>query len=250
MNVYHITYAPETKTANLHFHGCNFSCVGCIRKKTLYDVHLKTPPKGKIRYLDLDEVLRILNGLDARKVILLGGEPTVDPELSALTKKLRASGIHTTLLTNGHELNEELLENVNEICMSIKAYSEELHRKFTGKSNKNALKNFRKIHNSGVSLSSESIYIPGLIELEEIKKIAQFISSIDPEIPYHIDAHVPVNDLWPAPTPREIETAAKEARKHLKNVTYLCGNEKLRYKVSNVPFQNRKFAKTTHRSSA
>ena len=234
MNVYHITFTPKTKTASLHFYGCNFNCLGCIRKKTLYNVHLKTQPKGKIRYLNLDGVLRILNGLGTRKVILLGGEPTVDPELPTLTKKLRASGIHSVLLTNGHELNEELLKNVNEICVSIKAYSDELHRKFTGKSNKNVIKNFRKIYDSGVSLSSESIYIPNLIEVEEIKKIAQFISSIDPEIPYHIDAYVPVNDLWHAPTPREVETAVKEARKHLKNVTYLCGNEKLRYEVFNV----------------
>ena len=234
MNVYHITYAPKTKTANLHFYGCNFSCLGCIRKKTLYDVHLKTQPKGKICYLNLDEVLRILDRLGARKVILMGGEPTVDPELPTLTKKLRASGIHSVLLTNGHELNEELLENVNEICVSIKAYSDELHRKFTGKSNKNALKNFRKIYNSGVSLSSESIYIPGLIEAEEIKKITQFISSINSEIPYHIDAYIPVNDLWRAPTSQEIENAVREARKHLKNVTYLCGNEKLKYEAFNV----------------
>ena len=234
MNVYHITYAPKTKTANLHFYGCNFSCLGCIRKKTLYDVHVKTEPKGEIRYLSLAEILRILDGLGAKKVTLMGGEPTVDPELPILTKKLHDSGIYSILLTNGHELNEKLLESVNKICLSIKAYSDELHKKFTGKSNKNALKNFRKIHNSGVSLSSESIYIPGLIELEEIKKIAQFISSIDSEISYHIDAYIPVNDLWRAPTSQEIKNAVREARKHLKNVTYLCGNEKLKYEVFNV----------------
>ena len=234
INVYHITYAPKTKTANVHFDGCNFDCLGCIRKKTMYDVHLKTEPRGKICYLSVDEVLKILAKLGARRVILMGGEPTIDPELPTLTEKLRVSDIYSVLLTNGHELNEKLLENVNEICVSIKAYSDELHRKFTGKSNKKALKNFRKIYDSGISLSSESIYIPDLIELKEINKIAQFISSIDLEIPYHIDAYVPVNDLWRAPMSREVKSAAKEARKHLKNVTYLCGNEKLKYEVFDV----------------
>jgi len=200
----------------------------------LYDIHLKTRPKGKIRYLNLDEVLRILDRLGARKVILMGGEPTVDPELLTLTKKLHDSGVYCVLLTNGHELNEELLENVNEICVSIKAYSDELHRKFTGKSNKNTLTNFKKIYDFNVPLSSESIYIPNLIDLKETKKIAQFVSSIDPNIPYHLDAYVPVNDLWQAPTPREIKNAVKEARKYLKNVTYLCGTEKLKHKVFNV----------------
>jgi len=200
----------------------------------MYDIHVKTAHRDKIRYLSLDEVLKILNRLDAKKVILLGGEPTIDPELPKLTKKLRASGVYSILLTNGHELTEELLENVDKICVSIKAYSDELHRKFTGKSNKNVLINFKKTYDSGVSLSSESIYIPGLIEREEIKKIARFISSIDPNIPYHIDAYVPVNNLWQAPKPQEIKNTVKEARKHLKNVTYLCGTEKLKYKVFNV----------------
>ena len=234
MNVYHITYAPKTKTANLHFHGCNFDCLGCIRKKTLYDVHLKTEPKKGIRYSSLDGVLKILSRVGARKVILMGGEPTVDPELPALTENFHDSDIYSVLLTNGHVLNEKLLKSVNEICLSIKAYSDKLHRKFTGKSNKNALKNFRKIYDSNVFLSSESIYIPDLIEVEEVKKIAHFISSIDPKIPYHIDAYIPINDVWRAPTPQEIKNAAKETRKYLKNVTYLFGNEKLKYEVFNV----------------
>jgi pyruvate-formate lyase-activating enzyme len=234
MNVYHITFAPKPKTASLHFYGCNFNCLGCIRKKTPYDVHLKVRPQNKVSLISLDRVLKILNRLDAKKVILLGGEPTIDPELPALTEEMYERGIYNVLLTNGHKLTRELLENVDKICVSIKAYSDELHRKFTGKSNKNVLKNFEKVHDYGVSLSSESIYIPGLIEVEEIKKIAEFISSIDPDIPYHIDAYVPVNDLWRAPTPQEIRTAVKEARKHLKNVTYLCGREKPKYEVFNV----------------
>ena len=234
MNVYHITYAPKTKTANVYFDGCNFDCLGCIRKKTVYDVHMKTEPKGEIRYLSLDEILKILAKLGARRVILMGGEPTIDPELPTLTEKLHGSDIYSVLLTNGHELYEGLLENVNKICVSIKAYSDGLHRKFTGKSNKKALKNFRKIYDSGVPLSSESIYIPGLIELEEIKKIVRFISSIDPEIPYHIDAYVPVNNLWRAPAPREVKTAVREARRYLRKVTYLCGNEKLKHEVLDI----------------
>lgn len=151
-----------------------------------------------------------------------------------MTEKLRAHGICNVLLTNGHELTEELLEHMDKICVSIKAYSDELHRKFTGRSNKNVLKNFEKIHDSGVSLSSESIYIPSLIEAEEIKKIARFISSIDQEIPYHIDAYIPVNNLWRAPKPREIKNAVRGARRYLMNVTSLRGTEKLKCEVLNI----------------
>jgi MoaA/NifB/PqqE/SkfB family radical SAM enzyme len=99
----------------------------------MYDLCLKTEHNSKIRYLSLDEVLEILDRLGARRVILMGWEPTVDPELPALTERLHRSGIHSILPTNGHDLNERLLESVNKICVSIKARSDELHKKFTGK---------------------------------------------------------------------------------------------------------------------
>jgi pyruvate-formate lyase-activating enzyme len=93
------------------------------------------------------------------------------------------------------------------------------------------LENFRKVHDLGIPLSAESIYIPGLIDLDEIMKIARFISSIDPKIHYHIDAYIPVDDRWRAPTAKEIINAALEAEKYLKNVSYLCGDERLEHEV-------------------
>jgi pyruvate-formate lyase-activating enzyme len=199
----------------------------------MYDLCLKAKPDGGIRFLSLDEVLRVLDRISAERVILMGGEPTVDPTLTELTKKLHGL-IESYLLTNGYMLKEKLLENVDKVCVSIKALSDDLHRKFTGKSNKKVLENFRKIYNCGVPLSAESIYIPGLIEVEEIGKIAQFISSIDPEIAYHIDAYIPVNDLYRAPNTQEIKNAVKEAKKYLKNVTYLCGDGEPKYEVFNI----------------
>lgn len=234
MKAYHITYSPELRSANIHFDGCNFDCQGCIRKKTMYNVHLEMEPNREIHYLSLEKVLETLENLNARKAILCGGEPTTDPELPVLTEKLHDLNISIVLLTNGYELNERLLENLSEICVSIKAFSDRLHRKFTGRFNKKVLKNFRTVHELGVSLSSESIYIPNLIEVEEIKKIAKFISSVSPKIPYHIDAYVPIDERWRTPTSSEIKRAAEEAMEYLQNVTYLCGNEKLKYEVYNV----------------
>ncbi|MCD6248569.1 MAG: radical SAM protein [Hadesarchaea archaeon] len=234
MRIYHITYSPEVRTANLYFHGCDFYCLGCIRKKNPYDLCLKEKPDSWTRFLNLDEVLEILNRLGAKRAILLGGEPTLDSELPTLTMELHRNGIYNILLTNGHKLDERLLESVDRICVSIKAYSKKLHKKYTGKSNERVLQNFEKIYRSGTPLSSESVYIPSLIETEEIEKIARFIASIDPEIPYHIDAYIPIDNRWRAPTPKEIETAVAKAKMYLRNVTCLRGCEKLKYEVFNV----------------
>jgi len=94
MNVYHITYTPKIKTACLYFDGCNFNCLGCIRKKDCYDIHLrnKDKPKNKTQCLSLAWILKILSEIQAEKVILMGGEPTIDLELPKLTQKLSDLG--------------------------------------------------------------------------------------------------------------------------------------------------------------
>ena len=234
MKVYHITYSPSIKTACLYFYGCNFRCSFCIRKKSMHDIHLENEPKGKLRMLGMGEVLRIIDGLGAERAIMMGYEPTVDPELPDLAERLSDSGVQVSLLTNGYELSGRLLKSVEKACLSIKAYSQGLHRRVTGKGNRRVLENFRKVHDLGIPLSAESIYIPGLIDLDEIMRIARFISSIDPEIPYHIDAYIPVDDRWRAPTAKEITNAALEAEKYLKNVSYLCGDERLEHEVIQV----------------
>ncbi len=236
MNVYHITYTPKIKTVCLYFDGCNFDCLGCIRKKDCYDIHLrnKDKPKNKPQRLSLARVFKILSGIQTKKVILMGGEPTIDSELTKLTQNLSDLDVYTVLLTNGYMLSDELIKSLNEICISIKAYSNKLHKKFTGKSNMRVLKNFERAYNLNALLHAESILIPDMIDSGEIEKIAKFIFSIDAKIPYHIDAYIPVNDLWRAPTVGEIKNAVNKARKYLKNVTCLYGNEKLSYNVINI----------------
>lgn len=232
MNIYHITYAPKTKTASLYFGGCNFRCRGCIRKKELQDIHLQRKTK-KHDFLSLKEVIEKLESIDVRRAIFLGGEPSIDPELPDLTKALHDIGMHNILLTNGYLLPE--LEDVDEVQLSIKAYTNTIHKEFTGRLNKKVLKNFAYLCKCDVELRSESIFIPGYIDCEEIEKIAAFISCIDPEIRYRIDGYVPVPQApWRGAMPEEVERAMKVARRYLHNVSCLKGNEALGYEVVRV----------------
>ena len=237
MNIYHITYAPATKMVSLYFWGCNFSCRGCIRRKELQDVHLNYNcyiPTVRPRILDLRGVVDILRALEIEKVVFMGGEPTIDPMLPELAMMLHDElSAYNILLTNGFLLPP--LENVDEICLSIKAYTDALHKDFTGKSNKKVLENFVDLSQSGIKLRSESILVPNYIDREDIEKIARFIASVDPSIPYRIDGYVPsCKDRWRKPTSQEVEDCVKVTRKHLRNVSCLKGSESLRYEVVKI----------------
>jgi len=245
VNIHHITYSPQVGIVHLHFWGCNLNCRACLLKKELYDLHLvgtkagifnpvKKSSQTPERFLALAEVMQVLDMFEIRKVVFMGAEPTIDPELPQLAGDLhKRFGSYNILLTNGFILAD--LKDTDEVVFSLKAYSDELHRHYTGKANKKALENFIKYHQSGVKLRAESVFIPEYIDYPEIEKIAMFIARVKNSIPYRIDAYIPIGDNpWRRPTPEEMERATSIARKHLGNVSCLTGNEELKFEVLRV----------------
>ncbi len=82
-------------------------------------------------------------------VTLSGGEPTFQPEFSlALLKRCREYGIHTAMETCGYtnyETLEALMAHLDLLLYDIKHMKDEVHKKFTGVSNKRILENLEKI---------------------------------------------------------------------------------------------------------
>ena len=185
-------------------------------------------------FLALPEVERLLSDLDVRQVFLMGQEPTIDPELPGLAELLHKEfGSYNVLVTNGFKLPS--LEHVDGMIFSIKAVTDSLHRRYTGKSNRKALANFVSLYKSGVKLRAESIFIPEYIDCPEIERIAKFIAEVDKSIPYMIDAYIPAGDNpWRRPTIKEMEAAVIVARQHLTEVSCLTGNEQLKYEVVRI----------------
>jgi len=230
------------KTVHLYFWGCNLSCRGCVRLKETYNYHIadsifneaKKSPQAPERFLDLEEVMQILEKLEVRKVFFMGAEPAIDPKLPQLAETLHQEfKSYNILLTNGFKIID--LEHIDEVVFSIKAVTDSLHRHYTGKSNKKALKNFVRLNQSGVRLRAESIFIPEYIDFLEIESIARFIGRVNKAIPYRIDAYIPVGDNpWRRPTPEKVEQAATVAKRHLLNVSYLTGSEDLKFEVLRI----------------
>jgi pyruvate-formate lyase-activating enzyme len=246
MNIYHITYAPSPKNICLHFWGCNLNCRACLCRKEIYDCHLeetretlfsqleREAPQRPHRFLEIEEVIEILSGIDVEEVIFMGAEATLDPQLPELARELhKRFHSHNILLTNGVKLPS--MDDIDEVVFSIKARTDSLHRHYTGKSNKEILENFVALYQTGIKLRTESIFIPEYIDCPEIESIARFIAGVDRNIPYRIDAYLPIGDNpWRRPRLEEVEKAVEVAKKHLANVSCLRGDEKLRYEVVRV----------------
>ncbi len=231
MKAYHIAYEPSFETATVHFWTrCNLSCRGCFCDYEQLYWNLFDDPVSRIadkarqppptHFLSLEEVMAFLKGLAIKTVLLMGVEPTLDPELPKLAEALHSEiGSYNIIMTNGLKLVD--MEHIDLVLFSLKAYSDDIHKDYTGKSNKKILENFVTVYKMGKKLQAISLVIPDYIDAYETERVARFIASVDRDIPLTLHAYFPVpGSPWRAATAEEVEEAVKLARKHLVNVPY------------------------------
>lgn len=241
-NIYHITYTPEQKEVCLFFWGCNIYCRGCYCKRRIYSpmlkdfvgVHLEDP-KGDAsppeRFLNMEDVIKVLDSYDFSSVVLEGQEAATDPALPRLAEILhRRYNSKNVLLTNAYELPD--LSHIDKVEVGLKAITNSLHRHYTGVSNNQILENIISLHSSGVKFFIESVVIPGYIDKDEIERISRFIAALDKSILLVLLPYFKVSgNPWRRPTPVEMEEAASTVKKSLDNVFYFRGDEELKYEV-------------------
>ncbi|MFP3417745.1 MAG: radical SAM protein, partial [Nitrososphaeria archaeon] len=129
--IYHIVQF-EDGSAYLMFDVCNWRCSYCIRNisgwcTSLPEATIKTLNRIGHRYINIDELLKILKENGVKLAFLGGGEPTQDPEIKAIMKLLKENGIDSWLITNGELLDEEIFQLSKGITFSIKAIDEAKH---------------------------------------------------------------------------------------------------------------------------
>ena len=232
MKVYHVVYEPSFKSADIHFWTkCTLACRSCYTRYETLDFGLfddpiesiacKPPQNPPVNFLTPCEVLGLLKGREVDRVIFMGTEAALDPDMPELAKRLHNEfHSYNVMLTNGLKLAD--MNDIDEVIFSIKAISPDLHMAYTGKDNAAILENFRKLSRSGKKMQAETVLIPGLIEAPEIERIAEFISAIDRNITLRIDAYFPAGgNPWRAANPAEVEGTAVLARKHLNKISCL-----------------------------
>lgn len=206
--------------------GCNFHCKGCFRPAR---------DEGGTR-LTAEETLERMEraclnyyGKVPSEAMITGGEPTLNRDyLLSLVKGLKEKGFEKiVLMTNGYELgvdedyvNELEEAGLTEAHVDLKAFSEDVHRWYTGKSNEPVLRAIEKLDASGIKLLVQTVYMPGIVDDAEIEKIAKFFASVNKNIKYRINPFVPIfayEKVTKRPTLEEMERAYEIASRYLPN---------------------------------
>ncbi len=200
------------KRCTVQFYGCNFRCKACFALDKM-NTYTEITPEG---------LLTEIKQFNIEEVMLAGGEPTIYKK--ELLEFIKLSDIKTTLSTNGSLLDSVFVREMENACLDeihidLKAFTPELHEWYTGESNESVLNAIKLLNKSKLNFEVMTVFIPGIVEKEEIERIAKFLSGIDDKIKYKIIRYVPVCNVSRRPTEEEIKEAVSIAKKYLCTVT-------------------------------
>lgn len=167
-----------------------FACAEVCPGRALEPAAREYSPEALVRELTKDREFYEPEG----GVTLSGGEPLARPEfLRELVPRIKRENLHLAVETCGHfhwEALEPVLLRIDLVLFDLKAWSEDLHRKLTGRDNRLILANLKRIIAQGIPRRLRMPLIPGLNDAEdELRRIAKFVKELgETEIfllPYH-----------------------------------------------------------------
>ena len=232
---YAVKNGPEYGYYNLalFFYGCSFDCLYCQNwsHKRLSD--------GKLTAAD-ELIEHTLRDFRITCWCWFGGSPepqlpfAINASRRILEEKPEKRIVRICFEWNGCGA-PELVKRAGELAylsggnikFDLKAYTPSVHHALTGRSNERALENFELIYREFYErrrdvpvLNATTLLVPHYVDEIEVAGIAEFIASLDPEIPYSLLIFHPdylMSDMTITPR-KQVERCYQAAKKHLKRV--------------------------------
>ena len=213
---------PRTKATAWHAHDSCRCCGSCV-------THGQRSPACPA-VLDPTSVVLSPQGYGPARNIaaFTGGDVVCCPEFYGECTRLikENTSLWVLLETNGYGLTTQNLDylqtsGVDAFWLDIKAFDTQSHRWLTGCTNERILKLPREITRRGFALEVLSLYIPGLVEADDLANIARILTAVDTDIPFTILAFFPEYRMknYRRPTVNEMVAAYKQVKATgLKNI--------------------------------
>jgi len=179
--------------------GCNFACPFC------HNANLVDPKK--IKKLTIISEKEILADLKKREkwidgVVITGGEPTLQSDLTDFLQKIKKLGFLTMIQTNGSQ--PEVIRNllirklVDYLTLDLKGDFKN-YQKFTGVKNytPEVKKSLKIISDSGIDFELRTTVVPTIHNEKVLLKMAKDLKSIIENCRWYLQTFQPKNCLSP-----------------------------------------------------
>ncbi len=206
-------FLPGTSAFSIGTYGCNFFCEFCqnwelsqaYRLKLDTSFYYNLPPEKAVD-------MALLHG--SKSIAYTYNEPIIWVEYARdIGIKAREKGLKNVFVSSGYETEEtwtgELSKFLDAVNIDLKAFNEEFYKKYVKASLEPVLHSIKTAKKQGYWVEVTTLIIPTLNDSpEEIREAAQFLKSIDPEMPWHLTAFHPDFKLTHLP-PTKRETLEK-----------------------------------------
>lgn len=217
--LYH--FKPGKNILSIGSFGCNFTCSFCQN----YSI---SQCKPKSEYVSPENIIKIAAGIqDNTGIAFTYNEPSIWYEyVYETSKKLKENhkDLSIVLVTNGYiekEPLEKLLPYVDAMNIDLKSFNDNYYKKVCGGDLKSVMNTIENAYGK-CRIEITTLMVSGMNDsVQEIDKIAHYLSQIDKDIPLHLSRYFPMYKMKNPPTPIDALKRAKEtARKHL-NYVYI-----------------------------
>jgi pyruvate formate lyase activating enzyme len=171
--------------------GCDLHCSYCqnwVTSQALRDPSAISPPLQA----SPEQLVRQAKRQGARVLVSTYNEPLITSEWAVgIFKEAKAAGLDTAYVSNGNgtrQVLEYLRPWIDYYKVDLKSFDDQHYRKLGGRLEP-ILRTIQQLHGMGIWLEIVTLIIPGFNDSSnELKRMAQFLVSVSPDIPWHVTA--------------------------------------------------------------
>jgi len=191
--LYH--FLPGSSSYSIATPGCNFRCQWCQNADISQISPMNEPDKP--RFVPPERVVEAAIATGSQSISFTYTEPSLSVEYNLEVSQLaRENGLKNVYVTNGYMTPEMLvltIPTLDAANVDIKAFDEDVHKRYTGAHLQPVLDSCVALLKVGVWLEVTTLLVPGINDDEtQLQGLAEFIATkLSPDVPWHISRYFP-----------------------------------------------------------
>ncbi len=227
--LYH--FLPGSSSYSIASPGCNFRCQWC-QNADISQISSTNEP-DRPRFVPPERVVEGAIATGCQSISYTYTEPSLSVEYNLdVSRQAHDEGLKNIYVTNGYmtpEMLELTIPTLDAANVDIKAFDEEVHKRYTGGHLQPVLDSCMALLKAGIWLEVTTLLVPGVNDDEtQLQGLAEFIAKkLSPDVPWHISRYFPQPQFRqiPATPPERIYHAMDVGRKE--GLRYVYGGNLL-----------------------
>lgn len=188
-------FLPGSRSFSIAVSGCNFRCSFC-QNWEISQISSDTSYKRTTHEVEPMEIVNAARANHCDSISFTYTEPVIFMEYAFdIARLAREHKLRTVFVSNGYMTEEalDLVAPVLDACnIDLKAFTDSFYTKICKAHLQPVLDSIERINRKGIHIEISTLIIPGENDSpEELKRIASFISYVNPDIPWHVSRFFP-----------------------------------------------------------